>query len=71
MKQTILSKKHADFCTLIGGRRKELKDAGILESTISLWASGRRIPTYSYALRIAEILKVDINLIPYRITIIT
>lgn len=71
MKERIESDKHKTFRKIILENREKLKAGGFPESTISRWAAGDRIPRQFTAMRIAEVLKIPIQSIPYHIDVLT
>jgi transcriptional regulator with XRE-family HTH domain len=50
----------------IKANRKLILANGYKQSTISMWAKGKRIPDYKDALLLSTIFKVDVNDLPYR-----
>ena len=54
------------FYKAVKSNRKELKKAGYHPSTIHTWEYGINNPEYDTALKLAELLNLDIQDIPYR-----
>ena len=50
--------------------KKKLLDFGYPLGTINSWMYGQRRPTYEIAIKIAPIIEININDIPYRQVII-
>ena len=58
--------KQTRFAQHIKSHRKLVLANGYKQSTISMWAKGKRTPDYKDALLLASIFKVDVDEIPYR-----
>lgn len=54
------------FQKIIRKKQKELIDAGLNWTTVRSWAYGARMPSYENAQKIAEILNMPVDEIPYR-----
>ncbi len=54
------------FYRKVKQNRKKLKEAGFRPPTIHRWEYGKRIPSLDTALKLAQILGMDIRDIPYR-----
>ena len=64
------TEKHKDFMKLIDQNRKVLRKAGYPDSTVSRWAGGDRIPRAKSAIKLAFILDVSLERIPYHMDVI-
>lgn len=71
MKDKITSKRHADFRHIINTNRKVLRDNGFRDASVSRWASGSRIPSQAMAIRMASVLNISIDKIPYHIRLLS
>jgi len=58
-------RKQIKFQKLVRENRKKLLQYGFLSSTVSMWVSGDRVPTWENAKKIATILGVEQGVIPY------
>lgn len=63
-------KKSTKLKATIREHRKMLRGAGFKQSALSMWMHGNRTPSYSMALKLAEVLGVDVEELPYTRTII-
>lgn len=55
-----------NFYKKVKQNRKKLKQAGFKAPTIHRWEYGKRIPSLETAFKLAQILGIDIQDIPYR-----
>ena len=60
-------KKQKKFQEKIKKNRKLLKSIGFDDATLTLWSQGKTIPRRHHALRLVEVLSIDINSIPIRV----
>jgi transcriptional regulator with XRE-family HTH domain len=58
-------RKQIKFQKLAKDNRKKLLECGFLPSTVSMWVTGDRVPTWDNAMKIAKILGVKTGEIPY------
>jgi len=56
----------SNFYKKVKQNRKRLKEKGFTASAICRYEKGQRIPSIEIALKLAQILDMDINNIPYR-----
>jgi hypothetical protein len=58
-------KKTTSFKKLIKENRKLLLSKGFKASTLTMWGNGERHPLKKIALKLAKILNIDVQEIPY------
>lgn len=61
----MIMKNQTRFQNIVKAARTDLLSAGFKPSRISMWAYGQRHPTYETAQKLAEILKIPMDIIPW------
>jgi hypothetical protein len=61
-----MTKKQEKFAVILKANRVTLiKHYGFRASTVSMWIAGKRIPTWDNATRMASVLQIPLDSVPY------